>query len=263
MPFPTYREIQLPLLAELRRRGGAARPSDKAKDGRDVYMVLADYFALSEADRRATIAEPGRAARVKWKNMVRWVRNDLRKIGLLSGTVHGVWSLTARGETLIAEVTAEEPQMGLMIGEARLTPAALETLQQRRRHIGQLGEEFVLELERRRLADAGATVLCAEVRHVAVADVSAGYDILSFELDGRPRFIEVKTTSSASAPCYLSANELKVARQFGSQYFLYRVSRIESEAPTLEVFPDLADELARGRFSLVPESYRLVRSESD
>ena len=70
--FPAYEDIERPLMDELRRRGGAARPSDKDGQGRTVYDALADHFRLSPEARNAVIYENG-VARSKWENMVRWV----------------------------------------------------------------------------------------------------------------------------------------------------------------------------------------------
>ena len=51
-----------------------------------------------------------------------------------------------------------------------------------------------------------------------------GYDIRSFEHDGRPRFIEVKTTSFGErTPFFVTANEVRFAREQASQFQLYRL----------------------------------------
>ena len=71
----------------------------------------------------------------------------------------------------------------------------------------------MLELERRRLKEAGRAKLAARVKHTAQTDDSAGFDILSFELDGRERPIEVKATSAARMDhgFFISTNELAQA----------------------------------------------------
>ncbi len=45
--LPKYKEIRIPLLAELSSRGGESRPSDVDSTGRTIYETLADYFNLS------------------------------------------------------------------------------------------------------------------------------------------------------------------------------------------------------------------------
>ena len=75
-------------------------------------------------------------------------------------------------------------------------------LDAKNRALGKMGEEFALELEKRRLWDAGRDDLSKRVEHVAVTQGDGlGYDVGSFELDGGPRLIEVKTTNfGARAP---------------------------------------------------------------
>ena len=90
--FPTYREIEQPLVDELRRRGGRARPADKDRSGRTVYEALADHFRLSPQARAAVIYERG-IARSKWENMVRYARRRLKDDGLVSTPEHGVWQV--------------------------------------------------------------------------------------------------------------------------------------------------------------------------
>lgn len=91
MMFPTYREIEGPLLNELRLRGGAARPSDR-RSGRTVYQALADHFKLSADDLGETIYENGQP-RSKWENMVRYARRSLVDQGKIDNSQRGVWNL--------------------------------------------------------------------------------------------------------------------------------------------------------------------------
>src|SRR4051812_10109626 len=96
--FPKYREIQRPLLQELIRRGGSAKPTQVDSDGWTLYEAVAKHFNLSDADLAATVAErSGTAQRSKWQNMVRWARNDLRKAGHLRSSRYGEWTVTDEG----------------------------------------------------------------------------------------------------------------------------------------------------------------------
>ncbi len=105
------------------------------------------------------------------------------------------------------------------------------------RRLGRLGEEFVLELERKRLHDdaqrpdlAGLVEWTADER-----GDGAGYDIRSFEADGAYRYIEVKTTGLAKAfPFYVTANEVACSDSLQSNYHLYRLFRF-SRSPGLYV----------------------------
>lgn len=81
----------------------------------------------------------------------------------------------------------------------------------RNRSLGRAGEKFVLPFERERLERAGKPRLARSVRHVAEHEGDgAGYDVLSFDVNGQEKFIEVKTTVSGPvAPFHVSRNELE------------------------------------------------------
>jgi len=93
------------------------------------------------------------------------------------------------------------------------------------RSLGKAGEELVVSYEQHRLHRAGKKRLSERVEHVAVTQGDGlGYDVLSFELDGRERLIEVKTTAFAKeTPFFLSRSELALSRQEADAFHLYRV----------------------------------------
>ena len=95
----------------------------------------------------------------------------------------------------------------------------------RNRALGAAGEEFMLEYERRRLWDAGRRDLADRIEHVAATQGDGlGYDVASFELDGNPRLIEVKTTRFAAlTPFFVSRNEVSVSNRRASHYRLCRL----------------------------------------
>jgi len=65
----------------------------------------------------------------------------------------------------------------------------------RNRDLGKAGEKFVVEFERNRLRKAGRDDLADNVRWVSDLDGDGyGYDVRSFEPDGRERLLEIKTT---------------------------------------------------------------------
>jgi hypothetical protein len=83
-----------------------------------------------------------------------------------------------------------------------------------------LAEDYVFELEKRRLTAAGAALLADDVTLVARIDVAAGYDILSFEASGAPRFIEVKSCAGRRTSFHLTTNEREVAGRERPAYWL-------------------------------------------
>ena len=98
--------------------------------------------------------------------------------------------------------------------------------------LGRLGEEWVLEFERRRLHDVERRAdLARQVVWVSRDEGDgSGYDIRSFERNGDRRLIEVNTTGLGKHfPFYVSANEVRVSRQVAKAYRLYRVFRFSTE----------------------------------
>lgn len=100
---------------------------------------------------------------------------------------------------------------------------------ERRERIGIMGERRVYELERRRLLKAGLQRLAGRVEWVSVTDSLAGFDVRSFDLQGKELHIEVKTTIQAAAMdqgFYLTQNEYKRA-QVDPHWCIYRVWDVE------------------------------------
>jgi hypothetical protein len=123
----------------------------------------------------------------------------------------------------------------------------------RNRSLGRAGELFVLEVERRQLAQIGRADLAKRVRWVATEDGDgAGYDVLSFNEAGRERLIEVKTTNgTAHTPFFLTNNERDQALERPDDWRIYRVHlfatgpRIFAIAPPLESAVRLSTETWR------------------
>jgi len=93
------------------------------------------------------------------------------------------------------------------------------------RKLGVAGEEFVLSVERERLAAAGRSDLAKKVVWVSKEQGDGlGYDIVSFTNDGAQIHIEVKTTKgSIHTPFFVSENERRVAAAKAAAFRLYRV----------------------------------------
>jgi hypothetical protein len=115
----------------------------------------------------------------------------------------------------------------------------------RNRALGKAGEAFVMEVERKRLADGGYQELAGKVRWVAAEEGDgAGYDILSFDLRGCERLIEVKTTNGAArTPFFLSRNECEFASERPSEWCLYRVHLFARQPRIFTISPPLAESL--------------------
>ena len=93
------------------------------------------------------------------------------------------------------------------------------------RSLGDAGEALVMEFERARLLRKGKDHLARSVEQVSktVGD-RAGFDIRSYEVSGRDRFIEVKTTRyGKQTPFYISAGEVRFSEANVHAYHLYRL----------------------------------------
>jgi len=121
------------------------------------------------------------------------------------------------------------------------------------RALGKAGEEFVLQLERRQLIDAGRNDLAASVRWVADDDGDgAGYDVLSFDNQGHQRLLEVKTTNgSARTPFFLTRNELALAAEQPTDWHIYRVHLFATERRIFTISPPL-----EGVVHLIADTWR-------
>lgn len=122
----------------------------------------------------------------------------------------------------------------------------------RNRALGRAGEERVLAHERGTLAAAGCHELARKVRWVSKKDGDgAGYDIASFELDGRQRLIEVKTTNGWDrTPFHISRNELSVADARRDEWCLLRLWNFNRAPKAFELRPPLDAHL-----TLTPTSF--------
>lgn len=104
-----------------------------------------------------------------------------------------------------------------------VSPAQLSDQIRAREDIGLRAEKQVLCHERQRVGERFKD----QVDHVAVRDVTAGYDILSVTVcedgDVVPRYIEVKAVPPEDYRFYWSANEMDMAQMFGAWYYLYLV----------------------------------------
>src|ERR1700733_3639411 len=126
----------------------------------------------------------------------------------------------------------------------------------RNRTLGRAGEAFVVDVEKRQLAEAERPDLARKVRWTAAEDGDgAGYDVLSFDRAGTERLIEVKTTNgSARTPFFLSRNECDLATERPADWRIYRVHlfakgpRIFTIAPPLLNTVKLATETWRASF---------------
>lgn len=112
-------------------------------------------------------------------------------------------------------------------GAYRAAPQKRDYLAREARNglLGLAGEEFALNYEHYRLYSLGKKGLADRVEHVSkTRGDGSGYDILSFDVTGRERFIEVKTTAfGKETPFFISRGELRFAKEYEDGFHIYRL----------------------------------------
>lgn len=138
-----------------------------------------------------------------------------------------------------SNVTTEPPKLQQVAREVapRLyAPIKRDYLDREARNasLGLAGEELVLQYEHWRLNKLGHPKLADRVEHVSQTKGDGlGYDVLSFDVTGRERFIEVKTTAfGKETPFFVTKNELNFSRDSRDQFMLCRVFEFR-KAPQL------------------------------
>jgi hypothetical protein len=104
----------------------------------------------------------------------------------------------------------------------------------RDKDLGDAGEELVKQYEKDILKSEKLNKLSEKVK---IVKDGKGYDVQSFDIDGNPKFIEVKTTQgNALTPFYLSENEVEFMRLNKGSYCIYRVYNYDEENNSGEFF---------------------------
>ncbi|MDE2759621.1 MAG: DUF3883 domain-containing protein [Paracoccaceae bacterium] len=113
------------------------------------------------------------------------------------------------------------------------------------RELGEAGEKYVYLAEKYRLSQDGKDQLADRVRWVSKEDGDgAGYDILSFTLEGEERWLEVKTTiGSIRAGFWITQNELAVSNENPDIYRLVRLFDFRRKPGAFKLKPPLRDHV--------------------
>jgi len=115
----------------------------------------------------------------------------------------------------------------------QLKPIKINYLEkeQSNKTLGLFGEELVIEYEKWNLIKLGKDNLADKIEWISkeIGD-GAGFDILSKNLNGTDKYIEVKTTRlGKETPFFFSSNELQFSINKASYYHLYRLFNAEKD----------------------------------
>jgi hypothetical protein len=129
---------------------------------------------------------------------------------------------------------------------------------ERDREVGRRGEEVVYRYELDRLRRAE----CAHPEDVVIwtsdGEPGADHDIRSIAEDGKPLWIEVKSTTGQDGFFEWPKNEFQKALREGDHYELWRVYEATSERPTAKRFPDPVNLVREGKLRLDLGTLRAV-----
>ena len=197
----------------------------------EIGKNVREYLGKYESTEDSFEYKPTNAARVKESH----IRNFLIDLELIQ------YNRTT-GTYLIRDEHFDAFKVHLK--QKKLTPRELAVILKRQEELGKAAELEVLEYEKRRLA--GNYELIKNIEHIAQKNISAGYDILSWEKEKRnakavKRYIEVKATSKVSLDFYWSRNEVEKATELRDQYHLYLlpvIGKMEFDIGRLEIIPN-------------------------
>jgi hypothetical protein len=156
-----------------------------------------------------------------------YIRGDLELEPLFkafSDKIPEVQPITDFSSVLVLAPEIKEAKHKIQLDRRPIKTNFLEKEQDNKK-LGEKGELFVLEYERFSLINAGESSLAKKVEWVSNSRGDGlGYDILSKNLDGTDKYIEVKTTKlSKEAPFFFSINELNFSIENEFDFNLYRV----------------------------------------
>lgn len=120
----------------------------------------------------------------------------------------------------------------------KVSPKTFKKQQEEKEAIGLNAEKSIIDFEIRRLSEISLNP--NDIEHIALTDVTVGYDIKSFEnhLDNNSkridRYIEVKAVSVENYNFFWSRNEMEIAKIFNEKYFLYLLPVISKNTFDLE-----------------------------
>lgn len=129
-----------------------------------------------------------------------------------------------------------------------------ESINNQKRRKGKKAEDLVLSLEIKILELNGFQELADMANDSPSTFPSYGYDIDSFELDGTPKQIEVKSIQKYGNTFYITKNELEKSSSLPN-YYIYLVFDVLDQ-PSIKYIkhPKLGDNSI---FQLIPENYKV------
>lgn len=103
--------------------------------------------------------------------------------------------------------------------------------------LGSLGEDYVMKYEKAKLIGLDKNKLADKVERKSIIEGDGlGFDILSFDENGKEIFIEVKATKgSKDNPFYITNSELLFSQLNKDRFYLYRLYNYDEENNLFEI----------------------------
>ena len=162
-------------------------------------------------------------------------------------------------EFITLEINPEKIHPSSKKGKSKSGMVDFEKENKRHKRLGEQGELIVFQKEKEFLTQNKRMDFAERVKLISKEDVSAGYDILSYELDGSKKYIEVKSTGSSPsniANFLITINEYNKAKEI-KNYNLYIVFEAKSKNPKIWRINNPFQYEGRGLY-LTPISFRVT-----
>jgi hypothetical protein len=176
----------------------------------DISDYVNSYLGLFEKVNNVYYHNPILAIRVETSG----VRNLFIELGVISyNSEKDYYLLRKRFEHLSEKISVS----------STMSPKKLKQLNDRNEKLGLLAEKEIISFEKSRLSKHPS--LIKKINHISLKNVAAGYDIESFEIPKKKKFvkryIEVKAVPSENFHFFWSRQEMEHSKLYKNNYYLY------------------------------------------
>lgn len=229
-------------------------PRDEWVPLKNIYTLIESKISLKPDD---FLRSAPKSDEPKWMRNVRNVLQSRKTSGDIAWDKNSKYMIPSSDITISDDslIVYQQSKPKFKISEERF-----RAIQKTREQIGLAGEYWVIDYEKINLSSGGYSELADKVERISQIDISAGFDVLSFEFNGGEKYIEVKTTALSKLEFYLSSNELEIAKEFKNRYWIYFLSEIYG-VPKLVKIHNPAFEVGK-ILSLTPINYRVHLSNN-
>ncbi|CAF30315.1 MrcB family domain-containing protein [Methanococcus maripaludis] len=242
--------------------------------GYELGHICGKYYSLSKFPEEKELINDLRNLIGVYRELKGNVNSYIKNKGI-SEYYDVIEMLLAKYEKEDFDISEEDGEGGLTLEKSEI-PDKTEGFQNRNRtysavktnfeHIskgskklGSSGEKLVYDYEVSFLNENGCPNLAKNVKHVSEEDGDgAGYDILSYDLKGNEKYIEVKTTKNGkNTPFIVSRNELEFSKEYGDKYYIYRVYEFNPKNKSGKFY--VVNGPIDQEFNLEPKEYYVKR----